>query len=157
MGINIEKIKKNNQISHEIHEGELTEYTYALLSATVAQTIIKYRKKMGYTQNDLAKVLKISQARVAKLENGINITLKTLCDINEKIETKEYSFILDVLSDLQESAKKLYKENYYIEISKVLDYTNWNYCSNKNTKLSYTTIQVDNETTYTDPYSKFIA
>lgn len=157
MSLDIEKIKEDNKMEIELEEGALTEYTYTMLRAAVSETIIKYRKKMGYTQKDLAKILKISQARVAKLENGINITLKTLCDINEKIETKEYSFILDVLSDLQASAKKLYKENYYIEISKVLDYTNWNYCSNKNSKLSYTTIQVDNETTYTDTYSKFIA
>lgn len=157
MSLDIEKIKEDNKMEIELEEGALTEYTYTMLRAAVAETIIKYRKKMGYTQKDLAKVLRISQARVAKLENGINITLKTLCDINEKIETKEYSFILDVLSDLQASAKKLYKENYYIEISKVLDYTNWNYCSNKNSKLSYTTIQVDNEIIYTDTYSKFIA
>lgn len=112
MIIDIEKMKKDNQLEYQLEDGELKDYTYTLLSSTVAQTVIKYRKKMGYTQKDLAEILKISQARIAKIENGMNISLKTLCEINEKVETKEYSFILDVLNNLQINAKKLRKGNY---------------------------------------------
>lgn len=149
MSLDLEKMKADNEIKIELEEGALTEYTYVMLRTTVAQTIIKYRKRMGYTQKDLAKLLNISQARIAKLENGINITLKTLCDINEKLETKEYSFILEVINNMQTIAKKMRKENYYIEINKVLNNINWNYSTSKMEEKTYT---VDNneEINYTD-------
>ena len=134
--LDLEKMKKDNEIQVEIKEGQLTEYTYVMLRSAVAQTIIGYRKKMGYTQEDLANMLNVSQARIAKLENGINITLKTLCDINEKLENKEYSFILEVLNNLQLAAKKIRRANYYFEINKILDNINWNY-SNKVEEKTY--------------------
>lgn len=143
MDLDIEKMIKDNNIEIEFDDGDLTEYTYALLRGAVAETIIKYRKKMGYTQSDLAKILNVSQARVARVEDGINITLKTLCDINSAIETKDYSFILDVLENMKTTIKDMRKLNYSYNFETTIVYdfhlynTEINYIYEKENDVEY--------------------
>lgn len=50
------------------------------------QNLCIIRHKLGYTQEDFAKVLDISQSYLSKLENGnIDITWKNICDFSEKL------------------------------------------------------------------------
>lgn len=101
----------------KLKEGALKEYTYSVLSFAVTETLVNYRKENGVNQKELAKILGVSQARISKIEAGNNITLKMLCDINDKLETKDYSFILSVLDNMKKRAEVLYNKSYYIEIT----------------------------------------
>ncbi len=104
-----------NQI--KLEEGALKEYTYSVLSFAVTETLVNYRKENGVSQKEMAKILGVSQARISKIEAGNNITLKMLCDINDKLETKEYSFILSALENMKKRAEVLYNKSYYIEVT----------------------------------------
>lgn len=55
----------------------------------VSVKIHDYRVKNSMTQKELAKMLSVSQAMVAKYESGdYNFTLETLCNIFQKIDVK---------------------------------------------------------------------
>lgn len=96
----------------KLEGGALKEYTYAVLSFGVTETLLNYRKENGVSQKELAKILGVSQARISKIESGNNITLKMLCDINDKLETKDYSFILSVLENMKKRTEILYNKSY---------------------------------------------
>ena len=119
----------------KLEEGALKEYTYSILSFGVTETLVKYRKENGISQKELAKLLGVSQARISKIEAGNNLSLKMLCDINEKLETKEYSFILTALDNMKKRAEALYNKSYYIEIPNLKLDIKW---ENKN--IEYNTI-----------------
>ena len=87
-----------------------------MLSFAVTETLVKYRKKNNINQKELAKILGVSQARISKIEAGNNLSLKMLCDINDKLETNNYSFIIDALDNMRKRAEALYNKSYYIEI-----------------------------------------
>lgn len=102
----------------KLKEGALKEYTYSVLSFAVTETLVNYRKEKGISQKEFAKILGVSQARISKIEAGNNITLKMLCDINDKLETKDYSFILSVLDNMKKRAEVLYNKSYSRDESK---------------------------------------
>ena len=106
-------LDKKNEI---LEEGALKDYTYDMLSFAVSETIVNYRKKNNLTQKQFATVLGMSQERVSRLEYGINISLKNLCEINEKLENKDYSFILDVIFNMKRRAEALFNKSYYINV-----------------------------------------
>lgn len=58
------------------------------LEYLVARNIIKQRKALGLTQNELAKRLNTKQSVISRIEAGnSNITLKTLGDIAKALDT----------------------------------------------------------------------
>lgn len=58
------------------------------LEYLVARNIIKKRKALGLTQNELAKRIKTQQSVISRIEAGnSNITLKTLGDIAKALDT----------------------------------------------------------------------
>ena len=68
------------------------ERTAAKYIAQIATTIQKQRKAKGYTQQELAKKLGVSQAMVSRWENGDeNFTVATLVKISDALELELYN------------------------------------------------------------------
>ena len=81
--------KESTWLKDAIGEEESAAAKYI---AQVAVIIQLKRKAMGYTQNDLATRLGVSQAMVSRWENGEeNITLATLVKIASALEIPLYN------------------------------------------------------------------
>ncbi len=77
-GVNMDKRKKKNLESKGYNVGSVQEFLgfsteeseYIELKLALSEALAKRRKKSNLTQAQLAKMLKSSQSRVAKMEKG---------------------------------------------------------------------------------------
>ena len=63
----------------------LTKYNANVISKFVGNEITRIRKKFGITQKQLAKMLSVSQPRIARMEQQETVTVRTLKRIAEKL------------------------------------------------------------------------
>ena len=90
---------------------------YVVVVGEIAKALIKYRKEHNLTQSELAEILEVNQAMVAKLESGdYNPTFKKIFYISWKL-TNSSEFFVDVLKNINlgikrhsENSKKELKE-----------------------------------------------
>ena len=70
----------------------LEESIIAKYIAQIAATIQRQRKAKGYTQQELAKMLGVSQVMISRWENGEeNFTIATLARISKALEMALYN------------------------------------------------------------------
>lgn len=76
------------------HPAFRAEWERTALARAVALRLVSYRAERGLTQRELAKLLKMTQPQVARLERGdVNPTLETLMRLAGALEIE---FTIDV-------------------------------------------------------------
>lgn len=141
---------KNNKIIYDLYEESIEEsdnlqelLDYSDILIEIAKSLIEYRKKMGITQKELSKKIKIRQSMISKLESGeYNPTLKMLLKISYKLE-KDSEFFLVIIENIR---KKIESKKQYKELRKSVNYNNY-----KNVKiLNKVVICSENKYTFID-------
>ena len=80
----IDNAKESSWLSDSLSKEEITTAKYI---AQIAASIQRQRKAIGYTQQDLARRLGVSQVMVSRWENGEeNITIATLVKISTALD-----------------------------------------------------------------------
>lgn len=110
---------------------------------TISENIIEYRKKMGITQKDLAKILNVNQTMISKLESGnYNPTFKLIHKITRKL-TKSSEMFANILEQMSKNVKRITVQE-YVEKIETDKYVQYNY-SRKQTEAKIIRYKYNNK------------
>lgn len=81
----------------------------------ISESIINYRKEHNLTQKDLAKILKVNQTMISKLESGdYNPTFKNIYNISMALNNSSDMFV-DILNNIRIKINNISTNKYNIE------------------------------------------
>lgn len=82
----------------------------------ISECIINYRKNKNLTQKQLAKILKVNQTMISKLESGTyNPTFIKIQDMCRKLTNSSEMFI-ELLENIKKAIQKVTEKSYETEI-----------------------------------------
>ena len=94
----------------------LAEAHYNKLTAKISANILKTRVNMGMNQVQFAKYMNVSQGMVSKWESGdYNFTIKSLCEIGEKLNLDLDITVSKMLEDKPKENKNAFNWMYAIK------------------------------------------
>ena len=80
------KSQIDEYIAHE--EEDEDEYVPFILEDYISNPVALARINVGVTQKELAKLLKVSQAYVSKLESSKKVSAKVMLSVNQALKNK---------------------------------------------------------------------